>query len=276
MQHGEKLANEADGDLDEAEKQLAALEPERAEKQLAEAEETMRDPDVEYYPERAMLRDRIARDRAQLPEVRAEKARRELAAAVKKQRESLAEPSAALRKAGPALDAPTVKTDDVKAARGAAKDVASALSDGKALEPRDAAYAAEAKELYALVAHTEARAGIAEKRVAFREGPAQAQQEGAAALSRLKSEKLPDKRAALLREALADFQKCADSGHALVLDTPELERASFELGGQISTPAAVVKACSGELKPLQKKLAAAEKAAKVASSKPARKQKSKR
>src|SRR5690242_20379655 len=78
MEHSEKRAGQAEAALDEAEASLQALDPDRAEKRIERAREAISDPDFAYYPERELLRERLARAEANLPVVRKEKARREL------------------------------------------------------------------------------------------------------------------------------------------------------------------------------------------------------
>src|SRR5713101_8452271 len=56
--------------LDQAEQEMAALEPVRAERTLKQAEKSLSDPDLGYYPEHQAIMQRLGTYLRRLPQVR--------------------------------------------------------------------------------------------------------------------------------------------------------------------------------------------------------------
>src|SRR5688500_11557231 len=80
--NAERRATDAETAIDEAERQMRALEPDLAQRALEKAASAMADPDVGYYPEREPIAQRLEQAKGRLPGVRKERDRRDLELAV--------------------------------------------------------------------------------------------------------------------------------------------------------------------------------------------------
>ncbi len=113
--HGEKLTDEASSLLDEAEKDLRNLDPDGAEAPLKDAHKLLSHPDVELSPESEMLRSRLTELRGRVAPTREEKARRELEAAVDKQRDAIVQAMSEVSNALEAVERKDAGSAQVKA-----------------------------------------------------------------------------------------------------------------------------------------------------------------
>src|SRR5687767_2907108 len=76
--NAERRATAAEQALEVAVQRMREVQPVAAEEALADARKALGDPDVAYYPEREQIRDRLAQAEALMPQVKRERARRDL------------------------------------------------------------------------------------------------------------------------------------------------------------------------------------------------------
>jgi hypothetical protein len=100
--NAETRATAAERFLDQAEQEMAALEPGRAERTLKQAEKSLSDPDLGYYPEHQVILQRFGTYLRRLPQVRKEREAWDLAIAIGKRQ---AEVDRALAELKPAVAA---------------------------------------------------------------------------------------------------------------------------------------------------------------------------
>jgi hypothetical protein len=245
--NSEKRAGAADNALDEAEKAMKALEPDDAERALNEAKEALADPDIEYYPEREMIRDRLKRDEEFLPRVRAERERRDLELKVAERRKKIDEVFAEYRPAMAAMRKAGAEKDQVSKAVSLADDVEEELDDGKELEPKDAAYAAYAADLRKQLEHDAPERKLARARVEFVDAVGELRHDAMEKAKVARSEKKREARAEAWGEAREKYAGCAEKGQKRLAETPELVRAAILLEGARTTPEAVVAFCATQV-----------------------------
>src|SRR5688572_5650363 len=85
----EKLAFDAEREINQAETSLAALQPDKALEHLDLAERSLARPEVDTYPDAPRLRERHLDLLKRVPDVREEVRKRELAAAVAAAKEKI-------------------------------------------------------------------------------------------------------------------------------------------------------------------------------------------
>lgn len=253
MSTSEKLANEADELLSKAEKAMADAEPKVAEDLIKDAKKVVADPDAQLYPEYEMLTGRLKDDEARLPEVRKLREKKDLEAAVAKQREKVEEQVARVTKARKALEDPNVDKGPIDELDDAAKDLAGVLKDGTELEPKDKAYAEYAKKQRELAEKAKEPIALARARLEFMKGPAALRDQAAQKLKDAKAAKGEDKRAALT-EAKALYDQCQDASRKLLMANPAMSRLPITAAGKKTTPEELDTACSKEWQEADKAL----------------------
>jgi hypothetical protein len=258
--HGEKRSDEASALLDEAEQSLRKLEAERAEEQLGEAKELLSHPDVDLSPEADMLRSRHAELRGQVASARQERARRELDAAVEKQRDGILRVMEALNTALEALERKEAGPRQVEAVLTAVERAQEQLQEGKSLEARSEDYAASARRTEQKLAQATAKARFAQQVMAFTSGPVAARQEAEALEKKAKAERDPDTQLTLYTDARERFRRCGEASQQLIARTPELERSPIQVEGRATTPKAVGAGCTSKAESLQRTVTRLEKA----------------
>lgn len=140
-QRVDALAVATEGQINEAERRLDALEPDRAVELLDEADTGLRNPLMRRYPDDEFLQRRHSEVLARVPGVREEVRRRALAAAVKASTEAISAALDALEAATQPLRDKDPPDQDFAAARDRIADLDKHLEQGRALEPQDATYA---------------------------------------------------------------------------------------------------------------------------------------
>jgi hypothetical protein len=258
--HGEKRADEASSLLDEAEQSLRGLELERAEKRLQEAKELLSHPDVELSPEADMLRSRHAELQGHVPAARQERARRELDAAVEKQRDGILRVMEALNTAVEALEGKDAGPKQVEAVLTAVERAQEQLREGKSLEAKSEDYAASARRTEQKLTQATAKARFAEQVIAYTSGPVAARLEAEALEKKAKAERNPDAQLTLYTDARERFRQCGEASQQLIAKTPELERSPIQVEGRATTPKAVGAGCTSKAEVLQRTVTKLEKA----------------
>ncbi len=241
--NAERRAGEAEDALDEAEKAMAELEPDKAVSHLKRARAKLSDPDVGYYPERGLIGDRLARAEAQVPQVRAERERRDLEQKVNKQRLRVEKVLPAFEKARAVPGAKTLDRDAVDEAEDAIEDLQDVLNDGQALEVKQADYASYAKALRAKLEAVAPGVKLARARLVFAEGPGERRAEAEAIMKRAAAAKAREDRLDLFEDAHEKWVDCSEKGRKRIKENSALAKAAISLQGKTTTPDAVVRLC---------------------------------
>src|SRR5438046_2151728 len=82
LANSERRGGAAEGELDDAEKAMRDLDSDEAQKHLVKAKGILAEPDMDLYPERDMLRDRLVADSEQLPGIKTAREKHDLEVAV--------------------------------------------------------------------------------------------------------------------------------------------------------------------------------------------------
>lgn len=248
LRDAERTADRASSHLDRAEKFAIQLAPKEMESALDDAKRDLAEKDIELYPEAQMHFERYKELAARLPQVKAEREKRDLELRLNKARDKIVPRVQALLEAQEALS-PTAPTRAlVEAVESKAKAVKEAVDDELDLFVKDADFAAWAKSQRNKVDKALEATGKAKKGVAFLEGPVTAWREGVALVADSKGKKeLSDKESAL-REARTKLSAC-DRG-AKPFDEDKVTGAvAFAMpSGKPLTPAQLSTACQAELK----------------------------
>jgi hypothetical protein len=256
MANGERRAGDADNLLDEADKALNELEPERANDLLNDARQALKDPDVEYYPERNLLQMRVASTEIRVDAVRVEKARKELEEAVAKQQKDIDEVVARVKPTFDPLKRPEVDKGQVSDARKLAEDLQDLLNEGRPLEKKSPSYQAWAKDRWELLEKRALELKMAEALMRFKEGPYEDAQDGKRILT--DARKAPrDDRQDMAKEAREKFVACQLEGKELLAKSPGLESLLFAgEKGKKQTPTSVIQSCGTQVASADKLYAA--------------------
>jgi hypothetical protein len=258
--HGEKLSDEASSMLDEAEQSLRKLEAERAEEQLKEVKELLAHPDIELSPESEMLRSRHAELLAMVAPARQERERRQLDAAVEKQRDEMLRAREALDTALEALERKDAGPAQVEAVLTAVERIQERLREGKRLEAKSEDYAASVRRMEQVLTQATAKARFTEQVIAYTSGPVAARLEAEALEKKAKAERDLDAQLTLYMDARERYRRCAEASQQLITKTPELERTSIQVEGRATTPKAVGSGCTAKAESLQRTVTKLEKA----------------
>jgi C4-type Zn-finger protein len=268
---GEKRTDEATLLLNEAEQALRGLDVESAEPRLAKARELLSHPDVDLSPEAEMCRSQLAQLQAFVPRVREErvkrqnraieeKARKELEAAVEKQRDAVVEAMFAVTEALDALEGTGAGATQVTAVRDAIKRTREQLQTGKELEAKDADYAASARNTERRLEQSEARIRVAQRVIDFISGPLTGSQEVPALEKQARREKDLDARLALYTDMRQRFHRCGEEAEKLLTEVPEFVRSTVPVQGRPMTLKAVATRCDMKEKAIQRVVLKLEKA----------------
>jgi hypothetical protein len=248
----EKISDQASSLLDDAERELSRMDADKAESRLKDAKKLMAHPDIELSPESGMLQSRYSELTAQLGPTREEKARRELEAAVEKQRDTIVQAMSDVSTALEALEAKDAGPAQVKAVLDSVERTRDKLKDGKKLEPKSEDYAASVRRTELRLEQAVAKARSAQQVIDFVSGPATTRQEAEELVKQAKAEKDPDKQLSLYTDARERFQRCGETAKELIAKTPALEKAPILVAGQTTTPKAVASGCGTRADSLQK------------------------
>lgn len=258
--HGEKLSDEASTLLDEAERALGKLEPDRAEGPLKHAQKLLSHPDVELSPESGMLQTRLTELKARVAPVREEKARREFEATVDKQRDVIVQAMLDVSNAVDAIDRKDPTPEQHKALLDAIERTRDRLKEGKKLEAKSEDYAASVRRTEKRLEDAEAKARSAQMVIEFVYGPAAARLEAEELVKKAKAERDPDQQLTIYTDARDRFQQCGETAKQLIAKTPLLESRTLVVAGQPTTTKAVISGCDTRATSLQKTVTKLEKA----------------
>lgn len=210
QRHGEKLADEATGQLDRAEKELRALEPDEADEALRDATETLEEPDIVHSPESDLLKSRLQELRAQLPACREQRRLRDLDEKVRERRAKIGPVLQAMRDGMEALStAKSVDEKRIDATEDAAKDLADLLEDTRELELRDEDFKSYMKRAHAELDKAKTDIRLAKARLEFQSGPERAKTDATEHAKQAKAQKNADERRRLYALASDEYARCA-------------------------------------------------------------------
>lgn len=240
---GERKAEEVEGLLFDAERELKALNVEKAKSILDEARPLMRDPVFNESPEAALLSERFSQDVSDLEVGAVLRQKRDLENASNAARAKLDKTMTALLKASDNLARKDLAEAHVAEVREALEEVTEELAENKAMEAKSPGYADEAKHARRVIERTAEPLALAQARVAFRKGPVADLEEGRELLKDAQKETEPGKRKELAGEAGAKFGSCAQAGRKQLAAIPALSTAPVLDQPKANTAVAVVAAC---------------------------------
>jgi hypothetical protein len=246
--NAESRATAAERFLDQAEQEMAALEPARAERTLKQAERSLSHPDLSYYPEHQAIVQRFGTYLRRLPQVKKEREAWELAIAIGKRQAEVDRALAELKPTVAALKRRELIHEDVDRAKDISNAVQNALDAGKALETRDVVYSAYALRQRQLLRQSHSEIELAKARLEFAAGPGKARQQGLEVTRRAKMEKDRGKQTKLQTEARAKFADCAKDGQRMLFEFPPLTSAVTQIGEEALSPQRAVKSCAERAK----------------------------
>jgi hypothetical protein len=255
--YGERRADEAAMQLGEAERELRALRPERAQEPLSKAQELLAHPDVDLSPEAELLRTRLAELREAEGLVRQEIARQQLTAEVEKQRDSVVQAREQLATALESLEQPGASPQQVEAAHKALGQLRERLQQGKELEAKEPDYAASARRTEERVRQGEALIRRVELRQVFASGPLAAYSDARALEALARKDRA--QQLTLLTQARDRYQQCNESATRLLTESPGLEPLPFATEKGTATAKAVVSECKAKTEALGSTVAKLEK-----------------
>jgi hypothetical protein len=263
MRDAEKTADRASNHLDRAEKAAIQLEPKEMESALDDAKDELGKKDIELYPEAQMHFDRYKELAAKLPQVKAEREKRDLERRLNAARDKIVPRVQAMLEAQEAVVANAPTRAALDAVESKAKAVKEAVDDELELFVKDADFAAWAKSQRNKV--DKALEGVARGRkgVAFLEGPVIAWEDGLQFETDSKGKKdLADKETAL-RESRTKLSACDRTAKPFADDKATADTAFAMPQGKPQTPGQLSTTCQGDLKRVegvwQKVLASLEK-----------------
>ncbi len=249
LANSEHRATEAESLLDEAEHEMASLEPDRADRALKRAQKALSDPDVGYYPEREQLYQRFGVDVRRLPEVRKEREARDLSIEIAKRQVEVDKAMSELKPAVAALKKRDIERAEMERAKDCATAAQDALDGGRELEGKDVAYGTYAIKQRQLIKQARSEIELGKARLEFIARPGKARQEALAMTGRAKSEKNREKRSSLQAQARKRFADCAQEGQRMLFEFPALAGAVTTLGEEALVPRAVVASCADRAQP---------------------------
>jgi hypothetical protein len=252
----DKEALRAEQAMNQAEQQLDALDVENAQHQLVEARQSLKSPDLEYYPERDMLRARFRKLVSRLSAAKATKERMERELVMTRQEQRVVDALDRFETTLEPLRLASVNRAEVDRAKQAFHQTREALAEGKSLELHFPPYAKFATETEATLNQKKTDITLAEAVLAFLDGPA-ASKDKAQRLLGDASKASRTTRPALYKDALAQLQSCKLSGKEMLSTTPKLDRAPVLVGGQQTTPQGVTRFCEARAQVVEKRLAEA-------------------
>jgi hypothetical protein len=253
--YAERRAGEVETSLEKAEREMAELDPDAAERHLEDAKKGLLDPEIDYYPEHSLLRDRYKADAARLPAVRAEKDRRALEAKILAGRQALQQALAEFDQALAGLQKRELSSSEVSKVKDAQEEVEEALEEGRALERQSTVYAAEAQSAQLGLERASPRIRLANQTVEFIQGPGEQHQEATLLLREAKEEKDSQDRLERFVKARDAYRRCAETATQLLTGAPGLEKVGIAVEEHNTTPRAIASACADGAASAEKTLA---------------------
>ena len=248
LRDAERTADRASGHLDRAEKFAIQLEPKDMENALDDAKRDLAEKDIELYPEAQMHFDRYKELAARLPQVKAEREKRDLELRLNKARDKIVPRVQAMLEAQEALPPASPTRALVETLESRAKAVKEAVDDELDLFVKDADFAAWAKSQRNKVDKALEAATRAKKGVQFLEGPVVAWKDGLTFVADAKTKKdLSDKETAL-REARTKLSACGRDVRPYDEDKVTGAVAFVMPSGKPQTPAQLATTCQQGLK----------------------------
>lgn len=249
MRDAERYADKAAASLDDADQAASQLEPKKMQSALEDAREKLSEKDAELHPETAMHLDRLKELEARLPQVKAEREKRDLELRLNKAREKVVPRVQAMLDAQEALSPSAPALAQVERLEDKAKDLKEAVDDEQDLFAKDADFAAWAKSQRNKVDKALEAAARARKGISFVEGPVVAYREALSLLQQAKEKKVTADKHATLEQARAKLATCERGGKQYD-DEKATSSVAFAMpnGGKPQTPGQLAAACQKALK----------------------------
>lgn len=244
MRDAERSADKASASLDDAEQAATQLEPKKMQSALENAREKLSEKDAELHPETAMHLDRLKELEARLPQVKAEREKRDLELRLNKARERVVPRVQAMLDAQEALTPSAPTLAQIDKLEDEAKDLKEAVDDEQDLFAKDADFAAWAKSQRHKVDKALEAAGRARKAVSFVEGPVVAYRDALALQRQAKDKKALAEKQAALEQARAKLATC-ERGAKQFDDEKATSSVAFAMpnGGKPQTPGQLMATC---------------------------------
>jgi colicin import membrane protein len=248
LRDAEKMADRASAHLDRAEKAAIQLEPREMESALDDAKDELGKKDIELYPEAQMHFDRYKELANKLPQVKAEREKRDLERRLNAARDKIVPRVQALLEAQEAVPANAPTRALVDTVESKAKAVKDAVDDELDLFVKDNDFAAWAKSQGNKVDKALESVARGKRGVAFLEGPVVAWKEGLALEAEAKNRKdLGDKETAL-RDSRTKLSACDRTAKPFDEDKATNSIAFVMPQGKPQTPAQLSTTCQQDLK----------------------------
>lgn len=252
MESGEHHADRAASLMDEAQRALDAVEPDRAESLLNEARSQLLDKDVNTNPEAELLWTRLNQLNARVPEVRGQQAQDQRAKKVAERKQVIEASLTKLRESIAQLKPGLADLGPVRSARDGIRQVRADLDWKKELQKEDPQFGQYVDALGVELESAERKADLAEKAVGFAQGPVKTQEAANAQAEKAMQEpKLAD-RLKLENEAQASYRACAEDAKKRLDEDLGLERTQVQAGGKLVSPAEVKTQCEAGVAAQQK------------------------
>lgn len=248
LRDAEKHADRAAGHLDDAQRAMEQLEPSPMEDALEEAKEELAEQDTGLHPEAGMHQDRYAELAAKLPQVKAEREKRDLEQRLDAAREKIVPRVHAMLETQEALTPAAPARELVEALESKAKAVREAIDDDASLFEKSPDFAAWVKSQRGKVDRALEQAARARRGLAFLEGPAAAWRDAQAKQVEARAKKTPGEKEPGLAEARERLAACEKDAGPFTQDAASSAVAFTLAGGKPQTPAQLQAACRAALK----------------------------
>lgn len=248
LRDAERLADKASGYLDRAEKAAIQLEPRDMESALDDAKRVLLEKDIELYPESQMHVERYKELAGRLPQVKAEREKRDLDRRLNAARDKIVPRVQAMNEAQDSLPANAPTRASIETLEDKAKAVKAAVDDELDLFVKDADFAAWAKSQLNKVDKALDAAARGKKGLAFLEGPAVSWRDGQARVTEARGKKDLSYKESELREARTRFGDCERGAKSFDEDKNTNGISFVMASGRPQTPAQLAETCRGALK----------------------------
>jgi hypothetical protein len=255
LNRAEELNDEVGTLVVAAEAHLRAFEVDDAKSKLMRANDLLKDPAIKFSPDSELTLERYKEAVARYEVVKKEKAARDLKLAVDKQLVELEKARTRVLSAVEKLDKPQLTRREIDEARSASNEMQARVRDGKPLEERSDSYRDDVKLAGRSIDRANAAIALAEKRLAFIEGPAAAYERSQKLLEEVAQEKDLEAKRRISGDARNHLQTCRDEGKKRIAEEAELASASVSFAGKGVTVTQAISTCDKGVSSVDKQLA---------------------
>lgn len=244
MRDADKLSDKIVTLLDEAERAIGEIQPQKAESALTEAKKLMDEPDMKLSPDREVYVSRHAELLPKLPEIRELRKQKDIEEAVIAERAEIGPSLQAMKDAAEAIAGPKVDEKLIDAARTSVATLEKAVgaTDERRVQAnRDPSFGGYLKRAKAETEKARAELTRAEKKLKFLQGPVAQKTKAGEELAESRAEKDLEKKRALMTAAVASYGACMSSGAEFTKNGFATEKVS--VGGPVMTVDAFLDSC---------------------------------